>query len=458
MNSQTKISFLICLCISSALFTMAQSNDSPAGSYQWKKGKTELQSGYVVLKSGKKMDGKISLIGSPTNVTEIAYEGDGKDLKFPAASLKSYGLADVNPNASTGASGAPINESPESMYEWRNMGIVMGKEIHSTTPRAGYVVLRTGARHEGELKLRKKAGVLEDIEVKTATGKEKFDAPQVARYGYTISQEEVQQINLAKQTKSSFTGNITMAMEKKSGEITVVPLPGKRYVERIIFRNSDGKLIDHTPQSISGFDYINNKGKKIIFTVIDKMFVAEQFNGKTFQVYLNPNPTSINEFATSLARGVMQVGTSAAAAAVVKKDQEKNNYVSNMDSVIRVSSTEQLIELRDNLASLAGYGSAQEAIDNSDNESLKANLSALELTIQGRQASSTPGGLLNEEWIIFNKITNEKTVVYKSKYKDQIDVLLMGCDKYLELAKPMQNDLQKWDNLQQAAKLLDSCY
>lgn len=404
------------------------------------------------------MDGKISLIGSPTNVTEVAYEGEGKDIKFPVASLKSYGLTDVNPNASTATSGGPINESPENMYEWRSMGIVMGKEVHSTTPRAGYVVLKTGARHEGELKLRKKAGVLEDIEVKTAAGKEKFDAPQVARYGYTVSQEEVQQTNLAKQTKSSFTGNITTPSGKMTGEITIVPLPGKRYVERIIFKGTDGKFIDHTPQSISGFDYVNNKGKQVTFTVIDKMFVAEQFNGNTFQVYLNPNPTSINEFATSLARGAMQAGTSAAASAVVKKDQEKNNYVSNMDSVIRVSSTEQLIELRDNMASLAGYNSAQEAIDNSNNESLKANLSALELTIQGRQASSTPGGLLNEEWIIFNKITNEKTIVYKSKYKDQIDVLLMGCDKYLELAKSTQNDLQRWDNLQQAATLLDSCY
>ena len=458
MNLQVKISLLFCLCFSASLYTIAQSNDSPAGAYQWKKGKTELQNGYVVLKSGKKMEGKISLIGSPTNVTEVAYEGEGKDIKFPVGTLKSFGLTEVNPNASTATSGGPINESPENMYEWRSMGIVMGKEIHSTTPRAGYVVLRTGAKYEGELKLRKKAGVLEDIEVKTATGKEKFDAPQVARYGYTVSQEEVQQTTLAKQTKSSFPGSINTPSGKMSGEITIVPLPGKRYVERIIFKGSDGKFVDHTPQSISGFNYVNNKGSNVIFTVIDKMFLAEQFNGNTFQVYLNPNPTSINEFATSLAKGAMQVGTAAAATAVVKKDQEKNDYVSNMDSVIRVSSTEELIELRDNLANLAGYNSAQEAIDNSDNESLKANLSALELTIQGRQASSTPGGLLNEEWIIFNKITNEKTIVYKNKYKDQIDVLLMGCDKYLELTKSMQNDLQKWDNLQQAAKLLDSCY
>jgi len=34
----------------------------------------------------------------------------------------------------------------------------------------------------------------------------------------------------------------------------------------------------------------------------------------------------------------------------------------------------------------------------------------------------------------------------------------MGCDKYFELAKSAQNDLQKWDNLPQTMKLLDSCY
>jgi hypothetical protein len=82
----------------------------------------------------------------------------------------------------------------------------------------------------------------------------------------------------------------------------------------------------------------------------------------------------------------------------------------------------------------------------------------LELAIQGRQATAAPGGILNIEWVIFNKITNEKTIVYKSQYKDQIDVLLMGCDKYLELAKPMQNDMQKWDNLAKTVKFLDGCY
>jgi hypothetical protein len=457
MNYTPKILIAVSLCLSAFVFSSAQINDSPAGAYQWKKGKTEFQNGYVVLKSGKKMDGKISLKGSATQIAEVAYEGDGKELTFPVGSLKSYGLVGVNPNATTEVSTGPINESPESMYEWQSRGIVMGKEILATTPRAGYVVLKNGTRYEGELKLRKKAGVLEDIDIKTATGKEKFDVPQVARYGYTVSEAEVAQKNLAKESKKSFQGSILSSSGKQSGDITIVP-SGKRYAERIIFKGSDGKLTDHTPETIIGFNYINGKGKQITYTVIDKKFLPEQFQGKTFQVFLNPNPTSINEFATSLAKAAVNVGTTAAATAAVKKDQEKNDYVSNMDSVIRVSSAEQLITLRDQIASLAGYESAQDAINNSDNESLKTNLSALELAIQGKQTASAPGGILNEEWIILNKVNNEKTIVYKSKYKDQIDVLLMGCDKYLELSKSQQNDLQKWNNLVQTMKLLDGCY
>jgi hypothetical protein len=186
--------------------------------------------------------------------------------------------------------------------------------------------------------------------------------------------------------------------------------------------------------------------------------MVEKFSGKTFQVYLNPAPTSINKFATSLVKGAVSVGTSAAASAAVNKDAKKNDYETNLDSIIRVSSKEELIELRDAMASLAGYESAQDAINNSDNESLKTNLSALEIAIQGREVNEAPGGIVNEEWIIFNKITNEKTIVYKSEFKEQIDVLLMGCEKYFELTKSQQNDLQKWDNLSQTMKLLDGCY
>jgi hypothetical protein len=452
----TKFPLLVLLIISS-VSAFAQTNESPAGAYQWKKNKTELQDGYVVLKSGKKMEGKISLKGAPTAVSEIQFIGEGKEVDFPIGSLKAYGLANVNANASASAYGKAINESPENMYEWRDMGVVMNKKIESTTPREGYMVLKDGTRYEGELKLRRKDGVLEDFEVKTASGKQKADVSKVAKYGYTVSQEEVAQLNLSKQVRASFPGAIYTGSGSQSGEITIKPTASRFSSEKIIFTGRDGKLTEYDAKSINGFS-VTSKGKEARFTSLDGLFVKELFKGKTFQVYMNPKPTSINKFATSLAKNAAQIGTAAAASAVVNADAKKNNYTTNLDSIIRVSSTEDLITLRDAWAQAAGYDNADDALEQSDNESLKANIGALELAIAGREMANTQGGILNEEWIIFNKISNEKTIVYKSEFKNQIEALLFGCDKYLELPKGQQNEMQKWNNFESTMNFLDGCY
>ncbi|MBL7872430.1 MAG: hypothetical protein JNM78_12510 [Cyclobacteriaceae bacterium] len=453
----TKSTWLFFLFISGVISTIAQTNESPAGAYTWKKNKTELQDGYVVLKSGKRMEGKISLKGSPTSVSEIEFKGEGKEVDFPIASLKAYGLVGVNPNASVSASAGAVNESPSSMYEWRDMGVVMNKKIESTTPRLGYMVLKDGTRYEGELKLRRKDGILEDFEVKTDQGKQKADANKVARYGYTISEAEVAQLNLAKEIKKSFPGSINTGSGTLPGEITIKPSASRFSSEKIIFEGRDGKLSEYDPKSITGFS-LTSKGKEVRFTALENVFVKEIFKGKTFQVYMNPKPTSINKFATSLAKNAAQIGTAAAASAVVNADAKKNNYTTNLDSIIRVSSTEDLITLRDAWANAAGYDNADDALEQSDNESLKANIGALELAIAGREVANSEGGILNEEWVIFNRITNEKTVVYKSEFKDQIEALLFGCDKYLELSKSQQNEMQKWNNFEDTMKFLDGCY
>lgn len=455
-NKTTKFP-LLSLFISCAIGAFAQTNESPAGAYQWKKNKTELQDGYVVLKSGKKMEGKISLKGSPTSVSEIEFIGEGKEVDFPMGSLKSYGLIGVNPNASARVTGGPVNESPESMYEWRDMGVVMSKKIESTTPREGYMVLKDGTRYEGEMKLRRKDGVLEDFEIKTASGKQKADASKVAKYGYTVSQEEVAQLNLSKDVKKSFPGTIYTGSGSLAGEITIKPSASRFSSEKIIFTGRDGKLIEYDPKTINGFA-VTSKGKETHFTSLENLFVKELFKGKTFQVYMNPKPTSINKFATSLAKNAAQIGTAAAASAVVNADAKKNNYTTNLDSIIRVSSTEDLITLRDAWAQAAGYDNADDALEQSDNESLKANIGALELAIAGREVANSEGGILNEEWVIFNRITNEKTIVFKSEFKDQIDALLFGCDKFLEIPKGQQNEMQKWSNFEDTMKFLDGCY
>ena len=44
------------------------------------------------MKSDKRLDGQISLIGDVSNVTHVNYVGDGKDIELLVAALKNYGV------------------------------------------------------------------------------------------------------------------------------------------------------------------------------------------------------------------------------------------------------------------------------------------------------------------------------------------------------------------------------
>ena len=162
--------------------------------------------------------------------------------------------------------------------------------------------------------------------------------------------------------------------------------------------------------------------------------------------------------ATGITKAGIYVGTEVAANAIIRKDAKDNGYITNMDSVISASSTEDLIALNNELVRIGGYSSSEELMDNSSNESLKNNVSALELAIAGRQVAESDEGILNREYIILNKKTYEKTVVYKSNYKEEIAPLLLGCYQYLSMDKKAQNELQKWNSLTDAMRLMESCY
>jgi len=437
---------------------LSQINETPARYYQWKGNKTEPSSGFVILKSGKKLEGQISLKGSPTNITDIIFVGDGKEIAFPPAALQSYGLTGITAEAATAASG-PINDSPENMYNWQFFGVVMNKEIFVTESRNGYVILTDGSKHEGELKLKKKGGVLEDFEVKTAAGKIKYEVAQVAHYGYNLSDAEFQQITLTKSAGELYSGKILTSSGMQTGEIGLFGFrPGGLSYSKFIFKNNNGNLTEYTPSTVGTFFISTNKGEEFKYIAYNGVYVEEGFDGNVFRLYRNPNPTTVNEFATSMAKSATQATATVVATAAVKADQKQNNYDSNMDSVIRVSSTADLIKLRDGLVSLAGYSSVSETLEKSDNESLKTNLSALDLAISGREMSSTMESVMNEEWIISNKKTGEKTIIYKNEYKNLIEPLLKGCYEYLSMDKAQQNDYSKWDNLQITMKLLDQCY
>lgn len=446
---------LIVFSLFSVNSLLGQTSDTPLPSYNWKGGKTAGEPGYVILKSGKKLEGTISLKGTRSNVSEVRFEGDGKKIDFPVTALSNYGLTRPSQNQTfTTKTSGPVSDSPASMYEWRNMGTVMDKVIETSEPREGYVILKDGSKVEGILKLKRKDGILTNYEVKGASKKKiKGDISEVARYGYSVSAESVAQENLADMASKFSRGTLN----GQQGEISQINIQGKFYSKKVVFRANAGQLSEHTPKDTDSFtQFIDGNEKK--FIAVEDTFVEEEFNGATFQFYRNPFPTTINKFATNIAKAGVQAGTSAAAQAAVKKDAKDQGYVSNMDSVIAVSSKEELIGLRDNLVNIGGYSSSDQLMENSDNESLKNNVSALNLAIAGKEAAESEGGIYNKEWIILNKKTGEKTVVYKSDYKQLVEPLLKGCYEYLTLSKSEQKTYEKWNSKMQMLGLLDGCY
>ncbi|MFK7748982.1 MAG: hypothetical protein AB8B65_11360 [Kordia sp.] len=358
----------------------------------------------------------------------------------------------------TDANSGPISDSPESMYEWIDGGTVMGKKVENSEKREGYVILKDGTRHDGELRLRKKDGVIVTYIVRAeGKKKQKGKMSKVARYGYTVSEEEVKQENLEELADDFYAGSVETADGTFSGEVSQVNIMGKFYAKQILLKDAAGKLSEYDTKTVTSFTQ-NVKGETKTYIVFEDVFIEEEFNGNTFQLFRNPNPTSTNKFLTGLVKETVAIGSNALAQEIARKDAKNNNYTTNMDSIIGVSTPEQLMAIRDGFAKLGGYNTYQEALDKSDNESLKNNINAIELALAGNKIRNSEGGLLNKEWIILNKATGEKTVVYRGDYKNRIEPLLKGCYEYLSLDRGDQRQFEKWRNLQKTVKMLDGCY
>lgn len=455
--------FLLAAMSSSFFSAFSQINETPNTFLTWKKGKTELQKGYVVLKSGKKMEGSISLKGAPGSLETILFEGEGKEIKFPAGAIKAYGTEGKQIAQDTKSDGKPTYGSagksltPDKYYEWHSTGSEGGKTLSQSKPMPGFVVLTDGQRLEGEVSLRRLGDRVRRVVIKTPTGKEKMKIAEVHRYGINVTKEDHDQNQIAKKMNSATKGTVYSISGEVKGTLDLKGPEGYNAFDKIILKDELGEFKEYTTETASGFT-IQRKEKVYTYIVKEKFFVREQYNGEVFHFYANAKPTNVNTKATNFAKTVTSVGTTAIAKGIANKDAKDNNYESNMDSVIQVSSTEKLIELQKQLLEMKGYSSYDQAIDKDKNESYVANINALEIAIKGRQASENIGDKYYFEWILENKNTGEKTVLYVDNYKKEIENLLYGCYKYLDLEKKDQNEMRKWKNREKTIKYLDSCY
>ena len=187
------IAFLI-LC-GFNLVSIAQTNESDPSLYTWKGKKTVASPGYIVLKSGKQVNGNLSLIGKPGALSKIILVENGKELTLPLSAVTAYGLGyerstTTNGVKTGGISGPQCDHNPE-LFLWRDMGEQMGKKIENTKPRNGYIIDRSGNRTDGELQLKRIDGRLAEFKLKASSGKMKMTPAQVANYGLTMTIAEL---------------------------------------------------------------------------------------------------------------------------------------------------------------------------------------------------------------------------------------------------------------------------
>ncbi len=172
----TTIALLLFISLS-----FAQRNTTPSDRYTWDGKSTVPRSGYVILRSGKKMEGMLSIKGSYNEVKMVILLSEGKEIEFKPISLSEYGIY----------SQPLVNDSPEELYEWRSMGETNGHAISNTKPRNGYVILASGIRLEGELQLKKVDGRLDEIRLKNDAGKGKYELSEVNNYGLILTINEL---------------------------------------------------------------------------------------------------------------------------------------------------------------------------------------------------------------------------------------------------------------------------
>lgn len=138
---------------------------------------TQFDNGYVTLRDGTTLYGKISLVGksySQLSAVIIRTNG-GKRYALRLRSLKEYGLI----NSLT-------NDTPD-LFTWVQLNepsaINAYQDIRTGTCGFGYVKLKDGATHEGELTVKEINGRIKSVTVKNDKGKNKFDDDQITNFG-----------------------------------------------------------------------------------------------------------------------------------------------------------------------------------------------------------------------------------------------------------------------------------
>jgi len=225
------------------------------------------------------------------------------------------------------------------------------------------------------------------------------------------------------------------------------------------YKNASGIIKKYSAEYIEKFVVTTKEGKERTVINLEGELTEQLIKNETFWAFINPNPTTVNEKKTSMARSAAGLTTSLAGAAIMRNDAKKQGYESNIDSVIMNSNLQQLKDYQATIWKINGYSSSEELQEKSDNESAKKFDASLSLAIAGKEAQNDIV-VYYEEIMLINQKTGEKYVLYKNKkdMNSQLEGLLNGCYTFLTMDKKEQKQYYDINNIEQTLAMLSECY
>lgn len=185
MNSKSllKISFLFLFVVILQSTSFAQINESTKENYRVRETHikydyaTNYDNGYITLRDGTTLYGKISLVGKSFDKLSavIIRTNSGKRYSLKPRSIQKFGLI----NSLT-------NDTPD-LFTWVQMNeksaLTGYQDIRTGTCDFGYVKTQDGKTLEGELTLKEINGRIKQVTVKNGDKKDKLDADLIKNFG-----------------------------------------------------------------------------------------------------------------------------------------------------------------------------------------------------------------------------------------------------------------------------------
>lgn len=448
-------------------------NETPEDLYEWKSagevmGKkietTRTRPGYVVLATGERIEGELQLRKTDGVFDLIKIKSDKGKGKYGLSEVNRYGITlTINELTDGGKkirkdwalnfhAGFVLNESgekKEGFIAFKNAAVPNSfKPLENVV----YTGIYFTEKQEGMVSNLSTSDIVE-VQKKSGDSTLKYEAMGDGAFMFQVNKSTAN----AKVAGRMFQkGSIHIAGgTTEQGEVAQIAIRGSQFIENIRFRYPNGAVRILSTEEVERFTQIIQE-KEYTFIKEKNYFIQLEFEGKVFLLYRNPFPTSVNKAMTNLAKASVEVGGSIAASEMAKSGDRKAGWgESNIDSIINNMDRDELVAAQNDI--LSRYEGSEEKLQNSGNDALVRYYNAVKIKLASKDISANVK-VMNKEWIILNKKTNETSIIIKEKYKTSVEPMLMSCEEYLIMDKKIQQSYKEFDNIIKVMEMLDKCY